>query len=304
MSANEEELSMPAFMISFTQIPQVGFAHHFYMEQYLQNHLKTENSIELVYIKSGYITAELFNRSFTIAPGSFFVLSRQQPYRLTAANQEPQSHCSIQLFADFTISLLEDGSEPPEHFHGLILPFITPPGKETEALKKALYTIVSELSLSREKHSFSAALSAGSLLSGLDMLYRQTMSMNKNTPSYWEYKIKHYVAEHIHESIPLTSLAAALGKTPNYLNYVFRTATGSTIHQYINREKVRIISELMEDREVSFPMACENVAILDLSCGHRMFKKYMGVTPGAYAGEKRHIGRSSGTQRTAQSPDI
>ena len=84
------------------------------------------------------------------------------------------------------------------------------------------------------------------------------------------------------EQITLASLAQVMDKTPNYLNSVFSQATGISIHQYINREKMRLAATLMETRQLSFRDACENVGINDLSHGYRLFKRHMGVTPKEY----------------------
>ena len=134
----------------------------------------------------------------------------------------------------------------------------------------------------------SASLAACGILARLDRLYRQKLHTGRGASSLLEYKIKRYVAENIHRSIPLSDLAAALDKTPNYLNSVFKAASGISIHQYIAREKVRLIGELMEGKGLSFQTACENVAIEDISYGYRLFKKHMGVTPRAYLSSEKH----------------
>jgi two-component system response regulator YesN len=78
-----------------------------------------------------------------------------------------------------------------------------------------------------------------------------------------------------------------MDKTPNYLNSVFRKATGVSIHQYINREKMRLAASLMEEQSLTFAEACENVGISDLSHGYRLFKRHMGVTPKEYLSADR-----------------
>ena len=66
--------------------------------------------------------------------------------------------------------------------------------------------------------------------------------------------------------------------TPNYINSVFKKRQGISIRQYINKEKVSLICELMHHRGVSFKIACENAGIFDVSYGYRLFKKSMGIT--------------------------
>ena len=103
-----------------------------------------------------------------------------------------------------------------------------------------------------------------------------------------EYKIKHFIANNISKELPLSKIAEAMGKTPNYLNSVFKDATGMGIHQYISRERVRTICELMQTQGIPFKKACECVSILDVSYGYRLFKKHTGVTPGAFL-EGKHL---------------
>ena len=62
------------------------------------------------------------------------------------------------------------------------------------------------------------------------------------------------------------------------------------IHQYINKEKVRIISEIISERKLPFKKACESVGIEDVSYGYRMFKKHTGLTPSQFTDSQQYIG--------------
>ena len=83
-------------------------------------------------------------------------------------------------------------------------------------------------------------------------------------------------------SVFLHILAKQQDISPGYLATVFKKETGITIGQYINSEKIRLISELMNNKGLSFRLACESVGIADVSYGYRLFKKQMGLTPGEY----------------------
>lgn len=277
-------------LITFNDLPKIGFAHHFYMDNYQRKDVAGDWSFEIVYVKKGGITAQLYDKTFYIQPGSVFLLFRHLPIELRAADGGQQAHCSVQILLNYSFSLLEKAEELPENFTGLALPFVIQPGAEAESVKKELYTIVSQLGTSRESNALSASLMAGGILSKLDALFRQKLNANQKASSLLEYKIKRYIAEHIHQEIPMGELAQALERTPNYLNSVFKACEGISLHKYISREKVRLISELMENKGVSFQIACENVAITDISYGYRLFKKYMGVTPKTYLAGRRHFG--------------
>ena len=281
---------MAATLISFQQIPQFGFAHHVYTEDTRQIQKNIQRCFVLVYVKSGHLTAHIYDRSVEARAGSVLVLFRDMPFQLSAPRNTPQDYCSIQVYTDYSFDLLEDGEDFPPNFAGLALPLVVPPCHEAEIIKKDMLNIISVLSVSRELYGFSAAMTMGGILSRLDTFYRQKQHRGKSTSSYWEYKIKRYIADHIQSLISLEELAAAMGKTPNYLNNVFSGATGISIHQYMNREKMRLIAALMEDRGLTFQEACENVGIADLSHGYRLFKRHMGVTPKQYmAAERMHL---------------
>ena len=267
--------------LEFNTLPRVGFAHHFHVENYEQNHKKQENSLEIVYVKEGTVLLESGGVCTEVAPGSVAVIFRTMPFSIRAVDGALHRHCSVQLQFDYRLSLLDDTTPPPAEFEGLLLPLILPPCAEAENIRKELYTIVSELGVSRCEREFPAALTALGILARLDGLQRQK-SITGNTSSIWEYRIKQYIARHLHTDITLSDIAEALGKTPNYLGSVFRAATGSSILQYINGEKVRRIAEMMETREMPFKTACAAVGITDVAYGYRLFKQYMGVPMRTY----------------------
>ena len=268
--------------ITFSALPQIGFAHHFYMEQdYWQKYGRGDRSFELVYINSGGITGELYGQRFTAQPGSVLVLFRQLPIRLYSTDGIPQSHCSVQLIPDYDFTLLKAGELPPEDFNGILLPFVLSPGEECEAIKKDLFAIVSELGASRETNSLSASLRAMGILAKINAHYRSTLHSTASS-SPLDYRIKRYIAGRLDKKITLQEIADRLGRSPNYLNGVFKKANGISIHQYINREKVRLMAELMENKGLSFRDACRNVGVEEVTYGYRLFKKQMGLSPGEY----------------------
>ena len=278
---------MAATLIQFRDIPKFGFAHHLYTEDPRQVQNDIQHSFVLVYVKSGHLTARIYDQLFEAPAGSVLVLFRHVPFQLLSARNMPQDYCSVQIYTDYSFGFLEDNEDFPETFSGLALPVVIPPGSDAEGIKKDLYTIVSSLSVSREVYGFSAAMAVCGILSRMDALYRQKQHRGKSASLYWENRIKRYIADHIRELVSLEDLAHAMDKTPNYLNSVFRKATGVSIHQYINREKMRLAAALMEAQSLSFGEACENVGICDLSHGYRLFKRHMGITPKEYLSADR-----------------
>jgi len=270
--------------LKFNEIPEIGFAQHYYYEgDYLSkyNKKKERKSFEIVYVNSGGITAELYGEKTYAKEGCIFVLFRHLPITLTSTDNTPQSHCTVQAELDYDFELL-DGECENVDADGILLPFITEPCRETEEIKKELYSIVADMNISRERESFSSALRILGIMQKIDRIARKKSNLKKSSSSIISYKVKKYVAENIEKNISLSKIAEKLGKTPNYINFAFKEDTGITINRYINKEKVKRIAELMKNQKLSFKTACENAAITDISYGYRLFKKHMGITPGEY----------------------
>lgn len=271
---------MHGIYLKFDEIPQIGFAHHFHTENYSQKYNIKDDSFELVYVKTGGIIATLYGKNYDIQPQSILVLFRCLPIRLRAKDNSPQTHCTVQIKVKGQIEFVDDNFPlPSEDSNGIILPFIIPPCSENEAIKKELYSIISNIGSLGDKGKFTSSLCAMGILSKLDNMYRQKLYAKRSKASLLEYKIKHYISENISNNFTISDIAQEIGKTPNYLNSIFKEINGMGIRQYINGEKIRIICEILKVREVSFKKACENVAIYDISYGYRLFKKHTGVTP-------------------------
>lgn len=281
---------MAATLISFRDIPRFGFAHHIYTEETHQIQNDIQHSFVLLYVKSGGLTAQIYERTIEAPEGSVLVLFRNVPFRLCSKGNAPQDYCSIQVYTDYSFGMVEDNQDFPVDFTGLALPLVVPPGNDAEQIKKDMHSIISNLSISRELYGFSAAMTMCGILYRLDAVYRQKQHRGRIASTYWEHKIKRYISDHIRTLVSLEELAEAMDKTPNYLNNVFSQATGITIHQYMNREKMRLVAALMEDQGLSFRAACENVGITDLSHGYRLFRRHMGITPKKYiTAERLHL---------------
>jgi AraC-like DNA-binding protein len=269
-------------MISFKQMPKIGFAHHFRANGYKLTRQVLENSLEIAYIKEGTLTIEYGGETMTAEPGSIFVLLRPFPLTITSDRDCVHTHCTVQLLSDFDIRITAEKDSIPKDYKGLVLPFVTSPGKDGEYIKKKLYSIVSDISVSREANEFSSSLCAMGILHTISDSFKKEITCDFRTSSIICYKIKSYISAHINEVITLADLARNLGKTSIYLNSVFKSETGTTIHRYINGEKIRLVAELMSTKGLSFRKSCESVGIDDISYGYRLFKKYMSITPGEY----------------------
>ncbi len=269
--------------LQFDSIPEIGFAHHFESRQYQVDYAGHQKNFEVVCNVTGEIQMELYGRSYFIPEGSIFVLFRELPIRLKAMNQERNEHFTVQFGMDYQLELQRDAQPPPDK-EGILLPLIIPPGKRAEEMRKELISIVLELERESERSTFGASLRILGILQKMDVYAREQRKKMRFSPAQEKIsqQVKSYVEKHLEHRMSLAEIAQKVGRTPNYINGVFRQVNGMTVMHYINREKVLWIAEKIQRNEMTFEVACEGVSLQDISYGYRLFKRYMGVTPGNY----------------------
>lgn len=275
-------------VINFSTIPKIGIAHHFYTDKPYNVKYGREKSIEIVYVKSGTITCEIFDKEFTVTEGSFLIIFRHLPISLHTDGNPSYSHCCLRLLTDYDFKLFSDDSQKGIVPSGLILPFVTPPCKHTEELRNLLFSAVSDISISKN-NEFSTALAGLGILQKLSSIYKKILRENKGVQSILEYRVKKYISTNLFTKLSLEDIAKHLDKTPNYLNCVFKRECGMSIGKYINEEKVRVLCEMIQYREIPFGIACENIGITDISYGYRLFKKHTGLTPKEYLSSNKKV---------------
>lgn len=90
-----------------------------------------------------------------------------------------------------------------------------------------------------------------------------------------------YIDEHFFEEISLDALAALLCLNKSYLCRLFRTATGTTLWDYINFIRVCKSEELLAGK-LNLSEIAYAVGFSSPSYFHRTFKKYKQVSPSEY----------------------
>ena len=95
-----------------------------------------------------------------------------------------------------------------------------------------------------------------------------------------------YISEHIQQRIMVEEIAKAADLSPGYLSNVFKSVTGQTLMEYINRTKINLVKELVLNGQMTYSQAGEYVGISDSSYLSRLFRKYLGTTIRELRGEQ------------------
>jgi len=87
---------------------------------------------------------------------------------------------------------------------------------------------------------------------------------------------------HLHENITVEFLADELHTHPNYLSTLFKEKTGERIHQFIIRQKIVLVENMLTYSDYSLSEIAGYLGFSSQSHLVSVFKKYKGLTPGEF----------------------
>jgi len=125
---------------------------------------------------------------------------------------------------------------------------------------------------------------AAVVLKILDILLRSVGGVpapSREMPAFVR-RFDRLLKQSVHPLPEITPLAAQLGYQTDYLNRIFKQATGRTLREYRDASALEKASRLLrEKRQVK--QVCEEMGFLDQNYFARWFKKQTGRQPSAYA---------------------
>lgn len=95
-------------------------------------------------------------------------------------------------------------------------------------------------------------------------------------------KCTNYISDHFREKIKVSSIAEYVGYSPEYLSTKFKRITGKNLPQYINEKKIIEAKRQLALSDYPISDISNNLAFTSQSYFHKIFKKYVGVTPLKY----------------------
>jgi YesN/AraC family two-component response regulator len=112
-----------------------------------------------------------------------------------------------------------------------------------------------------------------------------------------------FMLQHLHEKIPLVTVAHLCGMGACEFSRAFKRAQGMTFRDYLNQVRVNEAAALLRNSRASvLDVACA-VGINDPSHFARMFRRYIGHTPTAYRRRKTPFyAASAGSLETGAGP--
>lgn len=117
----------------------------------------------------------------------------------------------------------------------------------------------------------------------LDILNaRRTPETGSSLHARQRYELQRFIAEHLHLPIGPQELAQHMQLSLDYFSRCFRRAYGIPPRQYLLSERMRVAAMELVDSRDSVQSIARRVGMDDANYFCRQFKKYSGMTPGAF----------------------
>ena len=121
----------------------------------------------------------------------------------------------------------------------------------------------------------------GITLEMLGLLTRQGRSLERRPPK-WLVRVVERLNEEFTGGLTSESLAAEAGVHPVHLAAVFRTFHNETIGDYVQKRRITLAALLLQDNEIPLTEIAYECGFADQSHFTRVFKRRVGMTPGAF----------------------
>jgi two-component system response regulator YesN len=119
------------------------------------------------------------------------------------------------------------------------------------------------------------------LLSHVNQLFLLVHGMRDQNKNYFVDRAVMYIKTNYQKEISLGSIAKEINLSPYYLSKLFRKYTGKTCTELIAEERIEAAKRLLV-RNFSSKETCFQVGFNSQNYFVKIFKKYVGVTPGEY----------------------
>ena len=95
-------------------------------------------------------------------------------------------------------------------------------------------------------------------------------------------RAKDYIFRHLHDRIRTEEIAGALALNPRYLSTLFHRETGLTVSQYIRREKIRLVKNMLTYSDYPCLEIAHYLGFSSQSHLGDLFRRETGMTLGEY----------------------
>ncbi len=284
--------------VVFHSIPQIHMAHSHRSTNYDLSIQRPARFMEISYTKVGpgvrilqdgsRIPVPAPSISATVFDGGRILCKSDAPLHIhyTFGLQGDWTACP--LSADEIMSWMQSGFRPAAKYPlCVLLPSVTDDIKCVSALAPAFQEITAAYAgyspfrtvncLDRVFHIFSVLTDwciTEAIRSGSGNLAPASV--------FYCRRAIEYMQTFIHRHLTAEEIANELQISPAHLSRVFKAVTGCGLVEYNNRLKLQLAKQLLETRDIPLREVAAQIGITDEKYFSRLFKKYTGMTAGAF----------------------
>lgn len=237
--------------------------------------LHTHNKAELIYFISGSCIFHVEGSSYELSPGDVLAMRPFEYHYTELKENTPYERIVIYYNPDTLKSI-----DPEEKMFDYLF--------ERKLGQKNLYDNKRKndnIRLTLE-HLFSKAKDQPlviysdllSILIEINDRFQKNDHTVENSQTTFEYNIVRYINTHLQEDLSLDILCKKYFISKTHLNRIFKTATGTTVKNYINLKRLEKIKLCIDNGEKPTE-AYTKYGFDDYSTFYRAFKKQFGISP-------------------------
>lgn len=238
--------------------------------------------IEIGYVEENpLIFTDDDNSVFRADIGDIFILLPGSHYRVSTENKGLHRHITTESVIECYLENITGKA------HTVRMPMIIKNDERSERIRSTIRQITKHHSTVSADMYYTHCADFYSLISAISS-YLNEAPVSPSAILYCK-KAKQYILDNLTEQIHVGDIADSIGISKNYLINIFSDCEKMPIREYINRLKLRHISELMSRFGYGIREAGEYVGFTNPNYVSRIFRKYYGVPITEYLRNMRNV---------------
>ncbi|AZA76370.1 AraC family transcriptional regulator [Chryseobacterium sp. G0186] len=255
--------------------------------------LKTKSFLSFVYVVKGKGNLLYDERSIDFTEGKLFIIPQQESYHFESENAALITiECPIEFINK--IRLEADRIESCENLYKL--QYISNNyharagcvfrNKSDEGFAETLILQIAE-EFNNKAEDYLIIRNCISILLNLiarNIIQSETSDLQENKKAFSIMKIITYIQQHIkdREKTGLQAIAEHFGISGNYFGEYFKQQTGISYQDYVLDYRLKLVETYLKYSSIRLSEIAYDLQFSDESHLSKLFKKYRGITPGAY----------------------
>ena len=278
--------------IILKQVPTPIFAHTYESDHYDYTLPKSPHEMEISFIEQGTVNVWKDGKRIGVIPEQSFTINYNKEEIRCNSDAPWHRHITVGISAEYEMMPISEeeviacSRENETHRDSPEVFAILPMGVWTNLSQSSkIPNMIREIIRAYPDNSTSNRLYLNAqimrLLSEITQESVRQSFVSKQIPPgniLCVQKAMRFISENIQRKIMVDEVAEAVNLSAGYLSNVFKTVTGQTLTEYINRTKLKIVRELVLNGQMTFTQAGEYVGITDSSYLSRLFRRYMDTT--------------------------